>query len=84
MTRSGSRDHGRTPTGGRPAAQYVTTAPPADAPVLTCGTCLAIYRDFAESRQAHKTVFGHWPTEPRKPAPAAAESAPEHDQEGDS
>lgn len=82
MTRRGSRTEGRAPTGDRPAGDRVTRGIYPDAPVLTCGTCLAIYRDFAESRQAHKTVFGHWPTEPRKPAPAAAESAPEQHQEG--
>lgn len=76
MTRRGSRTEGRQPTGDRPAGDRVTRGIYPDAPVLTCGTCLAIYRDFAESRQAHKTVFGHWPTQPRKPAPATDETRP--------
>lgn len=85
MTRRGSRTEGRQPTGDRPAAEYVTTPPPSDAAVLTCGTCGGIYRDYPESRDGHKIALGHWPTQPRKPAPAASEteSAPERDQEGE-
>jgi hypothetical protein len=74
MTRPGSRDHGRTPTGARPAAAYTTAElPPADTPVLRCA-CGGVYRDHPASEAAHHAVFGHRPI--RKSAPAPAASAP--------
>lgn len=66
MTRPGSRDHPRQPTGDRPAASYATGTPDRDAPMRQCA-CGAVYRDHDDGHAAHRTVFGHRPI--RKPAP---------------
>lgn len=36
--------------------------PPPDTPLRTCHTCLAVYLDYPDGRDAHVVVFKHHPS----------------------